>query len=101
MKKLTISDPAAHALDEVRVELAKLQPIKFTKRPSYSVTLEFLAWWFQNTITGSGIDLSEFSPITRNGRPMKPALISDCRPVSPSEIRKLAGVDRCGLPDKL
>ena len=101
MKSLQISDPAAAALASVQSRLLELDSVKFTTSPSSSVTIEFLQWWFENTIKGSGIDLGEFSPATRVGRPVKPALVSECRPIAPSTIRKLAGVDPITPPRML
>ena len=101
MKNIKLSDHAADELADVRLHLAKAQPIKFPKKPSYSVTVEFLTWWFEKTRGSSDVSMAEFSPTTRTGRPTKSLLISKDRPVSPSVIRKLAGVDRCGLPGKL
>ena len=87
-----LSAPAAAAFAEFKAFMLEKHEVKL----SSSTAIEFLVWHYEQTRDGGPPPaFSSFKPETRKGRPQMWAIekLRD-RPVAPSTIRKLAGLDR-------
>ena len=89
-RHFALSDPAADLLADLKADL-KHNPL-WPFATTASVLIEYLIWRSEN---GRAAPLRDFHPETRHGRPTKGLgeHLTNDRPVPPSQIRKLAGVD--------
>ena len=89
-KTVRLSRPAFEIFAEVRQSLKELMPLHFDDEPSASVSIEFLAWWFDQTRGMDGApNPRKWSAKTKKGRP---SVGADAIPVSPSKLRKGTGL---------
>jgi hypothetical protein len=92
-RQVYLSVQAAEALAFMRNVYHKYIIGDLKDHPSASVVIEFLAWHFFQTYE-DGPDFSDFKPQTRvGGREKFNADKLTNRPIAPSTIRKLAGLD--------
>lgn len=87
---LGLSASSGEIFNDFKQTLHRLRPD--SGYPSGSVAIEFLVWWFEQTITqpDQAPNPATFSPVTRNGRPrmsLHDRKTHD-RPVSPAKIRE-------------